>query len=117
VVGKQCHIRATSFLHDLDLDLGGNSLGVNLCSQAIGSLDFGVSLVLDCSVNPSKINPSKILQTTNSSPMICVDDGTNSLEQFKGLLFDTMPPLINLLTFLKHAYRHITTCLLMLAHK
>ena len=45
---------ATSFLHALDPDPypSVNSSGPKNCSQPILSLDFGVSLVLDPSVNP-----------------------------------------------------------------
>jgi hypothetical protein len=40
------------FLHALDLDPSVNSLGPKFWSKPIEALDFGVSLILDPTVNP-----------------------------------------------------------------
>ena len=47
---KRCHISTTSIFHTLDPDPSINSLGPEFSSWPIGSLDFGVFLVLDPSV-------------------------------------------------------------------
>ena len=55
------------FFCTLVLDRSGDDVGLKFCSGQIGSLDFGVSLVLDPSVDPPLKEKSLFEGLCNSS--------------------------------------------------
>lgn len=58
LAGKVMPHQRQFIFHTLDSDPSGNSLGPKFCSGPIGSLDFGVSLVLVFGLTPTLVGQS-----------------------------------------------------------